>query len=117
MDLKVAAALIPCFELDWVDDEDEKQRIVQQINLSVKELYEESTKKESDSDKVVQKRKTDFFVFRKSGPLASAEAAINGIVDRYIFSGSCEKEKTMSEARFHQVQHSHSFFYPCRKII
>ena len=29
MNLKIAAALLPCFKLDWVDDEGEKSKITE----------------------------------------------------------------------------------------
>ena len=91
MDLKVAAALLPIFKLDWVEDDDEKTKITEALKQRVEAFCEEQPKEsnhsgEQNQDAVKDDRKNKFFHFKKPQKRGTARSEVREMMDNYLLS-------------------------------
>ena len=86
--------LIPKFKLDWVQEEDEQQKIIEHLKLCLQSFWDDSSESKSEDLNIdIDKSYDTFFKFKRKKTSSVQLNNISSIIENYLYTNKYDNIK------------------------
>lgn len=96
--LKISALLISRFKLDWVQENDEQQKIIEHFKLCLQSFCDNINYNDQSEDTNIDTNMYDnnFYVFKRKKTSTTQSSNISSIIESYLYNNKYDDIKKLS---------------------
>lgn len=96
--LKISALLISRFKLDWVQENDEQQKIIEHFKLCLQSFCDNINYNDQSEDTNIDTNMYDdnFYIFKRKKTSTTQSSNISSIIESYLYNNKYDDIKKLS---------------------